>query len=326
MLAFKVYWWEVPLVLILDFLIGDPEFIPHPVVFIGKLISFSEGIFRKVSVFSDRLKGVVFALFVVLVVLGISTVISEFLRTFQFKVCFVFGETIFLVFSSLFLALRSLISVGLSVERLVSRGRLEDARKNLIALVGRDTQNLSASQIRQAIIESLSENLNDGVIAPLFYFSIGGLPLLCLYKAVNTLDSMVGYKNEKYLKFGWFSAKLDDAFSYIPARLSAGLILIAGFLLKGIKGFKNGMRILLRDAHKHESPNSGFPESAVSGVLQVKLGGPASYFGRQVKKPFIGEEFELPSGEDVFSCAKVIGLSGILGSILLGGVAFVLHV
>ncbi len=200
-----------------------------------------------------------------------------------------FFTGVYIFFTSQFLALRGLISAGKKVEELLQKGLIESARKELKALVGRDTEFLSEEEIRIAIIESLAENLNDAVIAPLFYLGIGGLLGIVLYKTVNTLDSMVGYKNEKYIKLGWFSAKMDDFFNYVPARIAGILIVFSAFLIKGKTSGKRALKIMLRDGRKHPSPNSGIPESAMAGALGIKVGGPCRYQGILSIKPYIGD-------------------------------------
>lgn len=164
---------------------------------------------------------------------------------------------------------------------------MEGARKKLSLIVGRDTNDLSEEKIITATIESIAENTNDGIIAPLFYLVLGGPALALGYKAINTLDSMVGYKNERYRYFGWFSAKLDDAANFIPARITGILIAASSFLLG--YGFRNSFRIMHRDGQKHLSPNSGIPEAAMAGALGVQLGGPSRYAGKLSAKPYIGE-------------------------------------
>jgi adenosylcobinamide-phosphate synthase len=195
------------------------------------------------------------------------------------------------------IALRELVASAKRVIASAEDGILNDARKHLSMIVGRDTEGLSDQGVFRATVETLAENLSDGVIAPVFYLVLGGLPMAIAYKAVNTLDSMVGYKNEKYIRFGWAAAKLDDVANYIPARLSGLLIVLAAFLISlfretfhSLSLAHRSLRIMLRDGRNHTSPNSGVPEAAMAGALGVRLGGPSTYGGMTVEKPYIGDE------------------------------------
>jgi len=167
-------------------------------------------------------------------------------------------------------------------------GYIEEARKNLSMIVGRDTDNLGNEDIFRAVIETVSENLSDGIVAPMFYLALGGPPLAMAYKAVNTLDSMVGYQNERYGDIGFFSAKMDDIFNWIPARLTAIIIVIVSFILR-FDG-RNAWKIMRRDGRNHSSPNSGMPEAATAGALNIQLGGKIQYFGEVTNKPTIGNK------------------------------------
>ncbi len=191
-----------------------------------------------------------------------------------------------LAFGALFLFFgvsnRCLIEEGFKVERILRRGDLEGARKQLSMIVGRETTHLTPTQIRSAVIETMSENLSDGVVAPLLFFAVGGVPAMMLYKMINTLDSMVGYKSERYREFGYVSAKMDDVANFIPARLTALMMVVMSLSFRAV-------RHIFRYSGSHTSPNAGFPESALSGVLDCRLGGANQYFGVVVEKPYIGE-------------------------------------
>ncbi|MBI5894054.1 MAG: cobalamin biosynthesis protein CobD, partial [Deltaproteobacteria bacterium] len=183
----------------------------------------------------------------------------------------------------------------------------------------RETQNLSEQEIYRAVVETVSENTSDGIIAPLFYLAIGGPALALAYKDVNTLDSMVGYKNEKYKNLGWFSAKMDDAANYIPARLTALLMIISSFLLR--LDWKNSLKIVWRDSRNHASPNAGWPEAAVAGALNCQLGGDNYYFGSLVKKHLIGDKISILDKYMVKKTIRIMHLTAILfiiGIIFLG--------
>jgi adenosylcobinamide-phosphate synthase len=195
------------------------------------------------------------------------------------------------------IALRELVSSAKLVLTFMKQGDLVTARSNLSMIVGRDTQNLDEDGVLRAVIETVSENLSDGVIAPLFYLAIGGLPLAIAYKAINTLDSMVGYKNEKYLSFGWAAARLDDLANFIPARLTGLLIVLFTFCYflarkpgSALSPALDSFRVMRRDGRNHTSPNSGIPEAAMAGALGVRLGGPSTYGGVLIQKPFIGDD------------------------------------
>ncbi|MFI3259213.1 MAG: adenosylcobinamide-phosphate synthase CbiB [Rikenellaceae bacterium] len=288
---------------LLDTLVGDPYWMPHPIRLFGNLISFFE---RKLNSGGQRrVKG------------GITwlTLCSLTWLSFWAIERFLIGEHIIagVVWGSLFLFFgvsnRCLIEEGLKVERVLISGDIVAARKQLSMIVGRETDRLTPTQIRSSVVETLSENLSDGVVAPLLYFAIGGVPLMMLYKMVNTLDSMVGYKSERYREFGFISAKMDDLANLIPARLTAMMMAICSLSWRALVH-------IFRYAKCHTSPNSGFPESALSGVLDCRLGGPNYYFGKIVDKPYIGVNPRELEHRDVVRCvvlnAKVAALSFLL--------------
>ncbi|MBU4345393.1 MAG: adenosylcobinamide-phosphate synthase CbiB, partial [Proteobacteria bacterium] len=179
----------------------------------------------------------------------------------------------------------------------LNRGNIEEARKRLSMIVGRDTEKLDEQGICRAVIETVSENLSDGIIAPMFYLALGGLPLAMAYKAVNTLDSMVGYKNDRYGDIGWFSAKMDDMFNWIPARFTGLIIVAASFVLR--YNWRDSWKIMRRDGQNHSSPNSGMPEAAAAGALNIQLGGKIQYFGKISHKPTIGDRIKEIDRDDV---------------------------
>ncbi|NPA39932.1 MAG: cobalamin biosynthesis protein CobD [Thermodesulfobacteria bacterium] len=321
-LIFEIKTWEVMSAFALDLIIGDFCLLPHPVVVIGYTITTLEGFLRKLRFFSEKTKGIFLLLTVVGIVFTSYSGLTLFLRILKKKGgVFEFASEAILIFNiSLFLALKGLILAGERVIKLLKKGDIVRARKELKALVGRDTSQLDENEIKKAVIESLAENLNDAVIAPLFYALLGGLPLLAVYKAVNTLDSMVGYKNERYFYFGWASARTDDLLNFIPARISAIFVILAGLVLKGVNSAKNGLKTVLKDARKHSSPNSGFPESAVAGVLNLKLGGPAVYFGKLIDRPFIGSGCEKFSIKKIREAEKIVVTASFLFLIFAGGI------
>lgn len=279
---------------ITDLIIGDPRRIPHPAVIIGKLITVVEGGVRRGLLGVDEKKGGVILWFIVVVPVYFITwgIVAG-----CYLVHSVFGLIIAIVLSSLTLATRSLYEQSRMVIDALSSGDIKKARKNLSMIVGRDTDNLDDEGIFRAVIETVSENLSDGIVAPMFYLALGGPPLAMAYKAVNTLDSMVGYQNERYGDIGCFSAKMDDIFNWIPARLTALIIVVISFILK--YDGRNGWKIMRRDGRNHSSPNSGMPEAATAGALNIQLGGKIQYFGEVTDKPTIGDKMKQTDREAV---------------------------
>ena len=304
----------------LDALLGDPLGAAHPVVLMGKLISFLEGELRArfpKTPRGERTAGAVMALAVPLVSAGaglLSLWILWLIHPFLY-----FALSAFLCWQCF--AARCLMTEAKKVVTALKQGGLDAGRRQVAMLVGRDTGSLTGEQVVKATVETVAENTSDGVIAPLFWMALlGAVGGLC-YKSINTMDSMVGYKNEKYLHFGRWAAKLDDAANYFPARLSAIAMIGAAFLLK-LDG-KNAFRIWRRDRRNHASPNSAQCESACAGALGVRLGGNASYFGRVYEKPTIGDAVRPIEGADVDrACALMYGTSVLL--LLLYGVVLLL--
>ncbi len=268
---------------ILDLIFGDPPLIfPHPIVIIGKLIEKTEKIFYE----DNRFNGVLFVIFILIVVYISVEILLKIFNIFNHELSFLFKA----ILLSFCFSLRSLHFETMKVFNELKNGNIIEARKKLSYLVSRDTNELEEKDIIRSVIETISENLTDGIIAPMFYFTIGGIKLTIIYKTVNTLDSMIGYKNEKYRKFGFFAAKLDDIFNFIPARIAGFLVVISAFILR--MDCKNSLKIMLRDKNNTDSPNSGWTEAAFAGALKVQLGGPTPYFGIWYDKPFIGDEIE----------------------------------
>jgi adenosylcobinamide-phosphate synthase len=267
---------------VLDLILGDPRALPHPVVWIGRLIIFLEPRLRRL-VRNERLAGV-FLLFMTVSLTLLCAFVA--LRAAD-AVSPYAGFVLRLYIAWVSIAARSLHVESGKVAAAIERGDLSGARTALSYIVGRETTQLDEPEIIRGAVETVAENTSDGVIAPLIYLMIGG-PLLAIgYKAVNTLDSMVGYKNERYLNFGWASARFDDLANYLPARVTALLMVLAAPLCT-LSG-KGAWRIMTRDGHNHSSPNSGFPEAAAAGALGVRLGGANHYFGKIVHKPTIGD-------------------------------------
>lgn len=289
--------WELLGACVLDLAIGDPHWAPHPVRFIGGAISGLERILRRIFISSLglRIAGVLLVVFIVLTVyFGTELLVKAIGRT-SGTVWTIVGTAFVVYMAATTIATRELLRAAQVVISSIAKGDLDAARRDVSMIVGRDTRELSDKAVLKATIETLAENLSDGIVAPLFYLSLGGLPLALAYKAVNTLDSMVGYKNEKYRDFGWAGARLDDVANYLPARLSGLLIVVSAFLVRLVTGGHDSVsgerafQIMVRDGRKHPSPNSGVPEAAMAGALDVKLGGPSTYGGVLSNKSFIGD-------------------------------------
>lgn len=268
-----------------DRLLGDPEGWPHPIVWFGKAIAYGEKRWNKGT--HRVLKGGAMALCLVACVYGMVTAILRFADSVSQPFCNL------LVAIGVFycLAGKTLISEVRAVFMAVDRS-LEEGRRQVGRIVGRDTSQLSAQEIRTAALETLAENLSDGVIAPMFWFLLLGLPGMMAYKMVNTLDSMIGYKDERYLDFGRIAAKMDDVANYIPARLTAALMLL-------VAGCWNRRDFVRKYGRAHASPNSGYPESALAAILDCRFGGTHDYFGKPVEKPYIGENARPLTSEDM---------------------------
>lgn len=268
----------IPLVAgyVLDLLLGDPRRLPHPVVLFGNLIGWIE---RKWNKGRWRfLKGGVVAVVYPLGVLAAGWGVAWCVQAVGVW-CSVLVATVFVFYG---LANRSLIQEGGEVIRALREQGLEAGRKRLSWIVGRDTSELTPKEIYTAVLETMAENLSDGVVAPLFYYAIGGFPAMMAYKMVNTLDSMIGYRDERFRQFGCCAARLDDALNYFPARLTA--------LFMAVVAYRRGLfRFILRNCYMHASPNSGFPESAMAGILDCRFGGAHVYHGLLVEKPYIGD-------------------------------------
>jgi len=283
---FSLFTLHFPLLIgwVLDLILGDPAWLPHPIVWFGKMIAFFEHRLNKGS--HRKLKGALVATGLI----GFVFVVTSFLIS---SLSFLIPHSSFLILSLLIfycLAGTTLIREVREVFHAVDRS-LDEGRKQVARIVGRDTSELSAQEVRTAALETLAENLSDGVIAPLFWFAILGVPGMLTYKMINTLDSMIGYKTERYRDFGCWAAHIDDVANYIPARLTALLMAIAS-PQKGL------LRFIWRNGLRHASPNSGYPEAALAGILNCRFGGPHYYFGQLFPKPYIGEnERELTTAD-----------------------------
>lgn len=283
---------------IADLLFGDPQGLPHPIVGFGKVIARGEKWLNKGE--NKMLKGACFALILI--------VISYLLICFLLRLTSEINPLISVVLSAIIifycLAGKTLITevrqVFIATESSVEEGRTQVAR-----IVGRDTSALSPQQIKKAALETLSENLSDGVIAPLFWLLLLGVPGIFAYKMINTLDSMIGYKNDRYQQFGCWAARIDDVANYIPARLTAVLMIL-------VSGQFKVFSFVHKFARKHLSPNSGYPESALAGILDCQFGGTHTYFDKEVEKPLIGENDRALTFEDMIKAVQINRLSEVL--------------
>jgi adenosylcobinamide-phosphate synthase len=270
---------------LLDLAAGDPRWFPHPVVLMGKLISKGESLLWTGKACRDFVSGMVLCLALIALAVGATWALLYALAFLPPLIVFVLAVGL----ASTTLATRGLLDAVTRIETPLRSGNLVKARENLAHIVGRDTSALNEDKVLLASLESLAENTSDGIVAPLFYLFLGGIPLAMAYKAVNTLDSMIGYRTERYLYFGRFAARVDDVANFIPARLTALLMVIATFLIRLNAGL--ALRVLRRDHAKHLSPNAGYPEAALAGALGIRLGGPSVYFGKEVWKPYLGDDF-----------------------------------
>lgn len=303
------------LVILIDYRIGDPAALPHPIVYIGKLIAFVEKNLRKVGLEGFVGGGLLWVLVngIVIMLITILMSLANKIHPILWTVLIIYGG--FSAMAATCLA----VEVRKVKEALVSN-TLEDARHALSYLVGRDTAELSHEEIIKAAVETTSENTIDGILAPMFYLAIGfviGYPLqmVFLYKTVNTLDSMVGYVNEPYKKFGYVSAKMDDLFNLIPARIGSFIMLLSGGVLG--EDISTGLKVFKRDRYNHKSPNAGHPEAAIAGLLGIELGGTNTYFGEVLIKPAIGEKKRTIEVSDIETTIRIMYMSEFIFLMML---------
>lgn len=307
----KFYLIALPLVggYLLDWIFGDPRGMPHPVVIFGKSIAFLEKRLNRGG--HRKLKGCIVAF-------GLVMLTGIFFRGVAYW-ALELGNGYYGMIATLFvfygLANRSLIQEGGAVIRTLDEKGLEAGRRRLSWIVGRDTSRLSPKQIYTAVLETMAENLSDGVVAPLFYYALGGFPAMMVYKMVNTLDSMIGYRDERYRDFGCCAARLDDVLNYIPARLTALLMIFVGYR-RGL------LRFVWKYGRKHASPNAGYPEAAMAGILNCRFGGTHVYHGISVKKPYIGNNDRNLNRRDYRRAVKINQGVTFLSVALVAGVYY----
>ena len=294
---------------LLDLVFGDPQRLPHPVVWFGKMIAAAEHALNKGR--HRLMKGAATAIGLILLVYGAGWAIRHLLHGVDILAVTVFDVIVIFYCLAGTTLIREVREVFLALDRSLEEGRTQVAR-----IVGRDTTQLSAQEVRQAALETLAENLSDGVIAPLFFLALLGTPGMLAYKMVNTLDSMIGYRTQRYKDFGCWAAHIDDIANYIPARLTALLMVM-------VSGRWSLVRFVWRYGNHHASPNSGYPEAALAGILDCRFGGPHYYFGELFDKPFIGENDRSLTTADMRTAirvnrmAEVAMVLGLMGGCLL---------
>ena len=304
---------------ILDCLIGDPRSKFHPVVLIGNLIAWLEKRFYRAED-SNMTKFSMGFLLMLLVLLISYDVAWGVVTAAAGESWLSYGVQALLL--SFTISPRSLAAAGKEIQQYLWADDLAEARKKVGWIVGRDTQSLDASEVTRATVETIAENIVDGIIAPFFFFFLGGFPLAVAYRAANTMDSMIGYKNDKYLYFGRAAARLDDVLNYIPARITGILLVLAAGILR--LDMKNSWRIMRRDAAQHPSPNGGFPEAATAGALGIRLGGMNSYFGKPHFRAYMGDPLETLAAPHITGAIRLMYTATVLfllvaGVLSLGG-------
>lgn len=324
---------------LLDIAIGDPKWLPHPVRIMGRAITRIESFLRKILIsitrhsslvtrhLFEKLAGILLVVIITGLTFALFYIVNSAYLTSHFSLFISYFSLLVMVYLiSTTIAVRSLIDSVRFVIEAVKDKDIDGARLKLKHIVGRDTDSLEEKSILRATIESLAENASDGIIAPLFYFVIGGLPLAMAYKAINTMDSMVGYKNDRYRNFGWAAARLDDIANYIPARITGILIVISSTIVsRSLFTAHCSLKTMLRDGRKHTSPNSGVPEAAMAGALGIKLGGPSMYSGILVEKPYIGEDRQnidnlyFEASRKAIIITKIVSLLGLSIAIAILG-------
>ena len=308
---------------ILDLIIGDPYKLPHPIRLIGSFISrldkkyMDEAIKEKIR---DDKREYAKGVLTVLIIVISAFLVTLFIVTIAYIISPIIGIIVEAILTSYCLATKSLKTESMKVYKALIQENINGARYAVSMIVGRDTASLDEKGIIRAAVETVAENTSDGVIAPMLYLIIGGPVLGMTYKSINTLDSMIAYHNDRYEYFGRCAAKLDDIVNFVPARISAYLMIVAAFICKSFNG-KEAYRIFMRDRYNHKSPNSAQTESVCAGALQVRLAGPSYYFGKLVEKPYIGDDtFEI-NVNDIKRINKLMYLTMVLlfimGEILL---------
>ncbi|MGE4559767.1 MAG: adenosylcobinamide-phosphate synthase CbiB [Desulfobulbus sp.] len=303
-------WLSLPAAFALDSLLGDPRWLPHPVRWMGWAIERSEPLFRKWFA-NELVAGGLFALTLIFGCWGVSALAVHLAYRLHNLAGFAL-ETILLFYC---FSARSLAQAAMEIHESLQEGQVDIARSQVAMIVGRDVGRYQADDIARATVETVAENAVDGVLSPLFFAALGGAPLALAYKMVNTLDSMVGYKNPRYLLFGRIAARIDDLANFLPARLSVLLIAVAGRLVQGTSS-RLALHTGWREGKNHSSPNAGYPEAAFAGALGVQLGGPNVYHGILVEKPYIGLGLGRVTPEHIPRACRLMRLTALLGCLL----------
>lgn len=301
---------------LLDLLFGDPYFLPHPIRFIGCLIAKVEKCFLEKNKSRNEKRKLRQGICMVIIVLSSTMTAATLILFLAYSVNCYLGIAVEMITTYQILAAKCLKDESMKVYQCLKEKTLPEARKAVSMIVGRDTDCLDEAGVAKAAIETVAENTSDGVIAPMLYTALGGPILGLLYKAVNTMDSMIGYKNDTYLYFGRAAAKLDDVVNFLPARISAYLMIIASFIGGKCFSGKRAYYIYKRDNRNHASPNSAQTESVCAGALGIQLAGDASYFGKIVKKPYIGDSVRAVEYEDIRRVNRLMYLTAWLSAII----------
>ncbi|MCI6869213.1 MAG: adenosylcobinamide-phosphate synthase CbiB [Selenomonadales bacterium] len=294
---------------LVDIVVGDPRSRMHPVVLVGNLISSLEKLLYHEADTDNKkmVKGALLAAFVLVFAYHMAYLLVQLSSQAGNPLLDTMVQALILSFT---ISPRSLSEAGRELFQLLEDGNLEKARFKVGWIVGRDTDKLSPAEVTRATVETIAENTVDGVIAPLFFFAVGGVPLAVLYRAANTMDSMLGYKNDRYLFFGRVPARLDDILNYIPARI-CGVLFVLSAMLLGFD-YRAAWRIMLRDARKHPSPNGGWAEASVAGALGIRLGGYNSYFGKQHFRAYMGDPLKELQQGNIMECIRLMYSASIL--------------
>ncbi len=297
---------------LLDCLLGDPLWLPHPIRLFGKSIYFFT---EKLNSGKNRkAKGAAVTFVLIGSTFSSVWILLDLVKSIEFLYIGLVSLGVFYG-----LANRSLIHESYKVISALEKSGLEAGREQLSYIVGRETRNLNKQQIKTAVLETLAENLSDGVIAPLFFYALGGVPAMMAYKMANTLDSMIGYKSEKYREFGWFAARFDDVINFIPARITALLMVMLSFSWRGLV-------YIFRYGHQHSSPNAGYPEAALAGILNCRFGGPNVYHSTLVEKPYIGNNSRPITNRDFYKTCVLNFITCLVSvGLICGAVIFLCH-
>lgn len=307
---------------VLDLILGDPYSLPHPIRLIGNMISFWTKKLLKEEL-NDKAKFRRGILMVFLII--IPTIVSVFaILSIGYRVHPVLGCVFESIMTYQMLATKCLKVESMKVYDKLENSTLDEARYAVSMIVGRDTKILDEKGVARAAVETVAENTSDGIIAPMLYMAIGGPVLGFFYKSVNTMDSMIGYKNDKYMYFGRCAAKLDDVVNFIPARMSALLMILSCAFLGKAYSLKNAYRIFIRDRYNHASPNSAQTESVCAGALGLRLAGPTSYFGKMHDKPFIGDDSREIENQDIIKANRLLYATAILCEVMCVAVLFII--